>query len=356
MNPLAKISISIGSDPSNDIFLNDKAIDPFHAVAKLSFSNEIEFIDQNSKYGSYLNGEKISKTNLKQNDSVQLGFSKITYEEILNAIQLKQGVDTKPVILEKIENDTFIEEVNGTAVSVLPPTKINDDVEQNPNHSKKNKFKTNTKKTQVLLLLLAPTIAGISYFAGNMIAKLSYQEKTLIVYQSKQPTIPIIASVFDNTPIFSDCKISEEEKRNITLMIPEAIVSPTDSSTGFSFFCDEFDKSKVNIEFKQFQRLATQFLSKNIALAYVKKPNQNQVILLINIGVNNKFSIKHYINKRYQLSAESSFDAPVHLLVDRQNNLWLPFDLQHDYPGKQYLDLHQKDIIYRFDLDRCGTF
>jgi len=356
MNPTEKVSISIGSDPSNDIFLNDKAIDPFHAVANLSLSNQIEFIDQNSKYGSYLNGEKISKIYLKQDDSLQLGFSKIAYEELFNAIQLKQKVDNNSVILEKNENDILIEKLNGSTITVVPLSKNSGERDKIPFSSKKRKFEISGKKMEVLLFLLALTIAGISYFTGNLIAKLNYQEKTFIVYQSKEPTIPIIASVFDNTPTFSDCNISNEEKSNIALMIPEAIASPTDSSTGFSFFCDEFDKLKANIDFNQFQRLAKQFLSKNIALAYVKKPNQNQVILLINIGVNNKFSIKHYINKRYHLSAKSSFDAPIHLIVDRQNNSWLPFDLQLDYPGKQYFDFHQKDIIYRFDLDRCGTF
>ena len=70
----------IGRNPSNDLVINDRAAEDFHAVIMLSGDNSIFIEDQNSRYGTIVNGERVSKVQLFPGDEVQIGFSRIDWE------------------------------------------------------------------------------------------------------------------------------------------------------------------------------------------------------------------------------------------------------------------------------------
>jgi pSer/pThr/pTyr-binding forkhead associated (FHA) protein len=70
----------IGRNPSNDLVINDRAAEDFHAVIMLSDENLIFIEDQSSRYGTMVNGERISKTQLFPGDEVQIGFCRIDWE------------------------------------------------------------------------------------------------------------------------------------------------------------------------------------------------------------------------------------------------------------------------------------
>ncbi len=70
----------IGRNPSNDLVINDRAAEDFHAVIMLSADNSIFIEDQNSRYGTIVNGERVAKVQLFPGDEVQIGFSRIDWE------------------------------------------------------------------------------------------------------------------------------------------------------------------------------------------------------------------------------------------------------------------------------------
>ncbi len=70
----------IGRNPSNDLVINDRAAEDFHAVIMLSDENLIFIEDQKSRYGTIVNGERVSKVQLFPGDEVQIGFCRIDWE------------------------------------------------------------------------------------------------------------------------------------------------------------------------------------------------------------------------------------------------------------------------------------
>jgi hypothetical protein len=70
----------IGRNPSNDLVINDRAAEDFHAVIMLSDENLIFIEDLNSRYGTIVNGERVTKVQLFPGDEVQIGFCRIDWE------------------------------------------------------------------------------------------------------------------------------------------------------------------------------------------------------------------------------------------------------------------------------------
>jgi hypothetical protein len=62
------------------LVINDRAAEDFHAVIMLSDENLFFIEDQNSRYGTMLNGERITKAQLFPGDEVQIGFCRIDWE------------------------------------------------------------------------------------------------------------------------------------------------------------------------------------------------------------------------------------------------------------------------------------
>ena len=69
--------VSIGREPSSDIFLDDITVSRKHAKLRKKSSYLIE--DQNSLNGTYLNANSIDKSSLKSGDELQIGKFRLTF-------------------------------------------------------------------------------------------------------------------------------------------------------------------------------------------------------------------------------------------------------------------------------------
>lgn len=76
--PIDKDSISIGRKHGNDIQLNDLTVSGRHALI-ITMGEHIYVDDLGSTNGTLLNGSRITKTLLKQNDVIQVGNYQLTY-------------------------------------------------------------------------------------------------------------------------------------------------------------------------------------------------------------------------------------------------------------------------------------
>ena len=69
---LDRPSVSIGRDPSADIFLNDITVSREHAVLHVS-GNEVSVADAGSLNGTYVNGISVDRAVLRNGDALQIG-------------------------------------------------------------------------------------------------------------------------------------------------------------------------------------------------------------------------------------------------------------------------------------------
>jgi len=76
--PIDKESISIGRKHGNDIQLNDLTVSGRHALI-VTMGEHVYVDDLGSTNGTLLNGSRITKTLLKQNDVIQVGNYQLTY-------------------------------------------------------------------------------------------------------------------------------------------------------------------------------------------------------------------------------------------------------------------------------------
>lgn len=93
--------LSIGRDPVNGIALDDPGASRFHVkIKKRNLSHIIQ--DLGSKNGTYLNGEKIINSVLRNNDQIQIGNTTLTF---VHASNLHKSIeDTLALELKEIAN------------------------------------------------------------------------------------------------------------------------------------------------------------------------------------------------------------------------------------------------------------
>lgn len=116
----------IGRNPANDLVINDRAAEDFHAVISLNEDNLMFIEDLASRYGTIVNGDRVAKTQLFPGDIVQIGFSRIDWETVtdvkssLSEIELipNMSVPVKRSILKSktISDETGKGEMNQTSL------------------------------------------------------------------------------------------------------------------------------------------------------------------------------------------------------------------------------------------------
>ncbi len=95
----------IGKNPGNDIIVQDRTVEDFHAQLIIDSENSVWIKDLDSKFGVWVNNERISKKELFTDDEVRIGFSIISWsEKALEWINLEHPkLETENQILEKQE-------------------------------------------------------------------------------------------------------------------------------------------------------------------------------------------------------------------------------------------------------------
>ena len=77
---LTAATFAIGRHPRNDLVLKDPRISSFHCRVELE-GDRYALVDLKSRNGTLLNGSRIDRAVLKNNDQIQLGSTKVSYLE-----------------------------------------------------------------------------------------------------------------------------------------------------------------------------------------------------------------------------------------------------------------------------------
>jgi pSer/pThr/pTyr-binding forkhead associated (FHA) protein len=115
-----KFVYKIGKNPENDLVIDERTADEFHATLELTESEDLIISDLNSKYGTVVSSERIKSHSLQPDDKLQIGFTTIDWPTIkaklLNSksssktLPLDEMVERKPEILTLAsENQRFSE-------------------------------------------------------------------------------------------------------------------------------------------------------------------------------------------------------------------------------------------------------
>jgi serine phosphatase RsbU (regulator of sigma subunit) len=70
--PLHKVPFSIGRKPGNDLVLPDPRVSREHALITVE-GDEYWLVDEGSKHGTFVNGQKVGRYRLRPNDRIELG-------------------------------------------------------------------------------------------------------------------------------------------------------------------------------------------------------------------------------------------------------------------------------------------
>jgi ABC-type multidrug transport system ATPase subunit len=84
-----KLVYTIGRNEDNDIFLNSPQVSRFHAQISFTGPRAIEIEDLDSKYGTLVNGRRIKRQPLRDNDRVAVGIFEFTVQEGPEGLSLK---------------------------------------------------------------------------------------------------------------------------------------------------------------------------------------------------------------------------------------------------------------------------
>jgi len=96
----------IGRNKDNNLVLDDKLVEEFHAHLFINDTDELAILDLKSKYGSLVNGARVDGTILKVGDELQIGFSKVDWLKI--EIELRSSVK-RTVGVKKATEKVFTE-------------------------------------------------------------------------------------------------------------------------------------------------------------------------------------------------------------------------------------------------------
>ena len=97
-------TIKIGRGTNNDVVINDGVVSTFHAVITVSDFGEISIEDLNSKNGTFVNGQRITKTVLTPSSTVLLGNHSIDWKQIIQNSknhQIKASITFPDDVVEK---------------------------------------------------------------------------------------------------------------------------------------------------------------------------------------------------------------------------------------------------------------
>lgn len=96
----------IGRSSDNNLVLNDKLVEEFHAHLFINDKEQLVLLDLKSKYGSLVNGARVDKCLIRAGDQVQIGFSKIDWEKIAFELRANQN---KVAAVKKMTSKVFTE-------------------------------------------------------------------------------------------------------------------------------------------------------------------------------------------------------------------------------------------------------
>lgn len=116
--PLDKIEITIGRKPSNDIHIDNASVSGLHAKIIKDAEGDFFLEDQNSTNGTLVNGNRILKVKLNNNDDIVIGkhnliFHKETGDKNATTQKVVHTSDQTVMLDSKVQDDIIRKAMEG---------------------------------------------------------------------------------------------------------------------------------------------------------------------------------------------------------------------------------------------------
>jgi hypothetical protein len=224
----------IGRNPSNDLVINDRAAEDFHAVIMLGEDNFIFIEDQNSRYGTMVNGERVSKVQLFPGDEVQIGFCRIDWESrtgfqpSLNEIEvipnlsvpIKRPIQNNSALADTVPNNNLNHLNKGDASKELANSLIETEAQLERIENTIPQIET-VEKSEAINEAIIPsedsfnemTIVTKSEVASDelMVSEISHDTEAI---PNNSDQLPILESINDDADLNKDNKIEDVTSDN----------------------------------------------------------------------------------------------------------------------------------------------
>ncbi|MFN4123817.1 MAG: FHA domain-containing protein [Flavobacteriales bacterium] len=403
--------IRVGRAYDNDFVLKDKLAEAYHAELYLDDDGTLEIKDLQSKYGTLINNQKINHGFIHRGDTLQIGFQRFTYDDLLahfeddlinlrensskelvngpnktGEISANEDVISEQELVDKSGPEIYIKNIDkaDTTVSLIDhfeapevslakeEAEIMGITESNttPSHladtgfltkaatdnephkeqlHKQQNFSAKPKPKSTLVRLFSILLViTISFWIGVELAKHSAKKE---VFEIQKKNIPILNSLnvkTDNDLLFANCNLDGETEKYLSTLSKPAKNNKT-LETYLDEFCNLFDEQKNDID-NLIQKLHKRSLG--LAFAFTGNPSDQHFWLCVN--KDQKFAIMHYLNKRYALNARVSIDAPIHIIYGRDGLNWILLRKGALYPGMPFEQRPSKTkSYYLLHADEC---
>jgi hypothetical protein len=207
------------------LVINDRAAEDFHAVIMLSQENLIFIEDQNSRYGTLVNGERISKAQLFPGDEVQIGFCRIDWETrtgflpSLNEIEVipnlsvpvKRPIKQNSAFSNSDSNEKFNQLNKGVASKEL----ANSLIESEAQMDRIENVTLHDEKIETLPSINEGTISSDNHF--NEVSNAIQIEK------NNDDHLPIIESIKEDVVIDNESTIELDSSEDLPLKLNQEI-------------------------------------------------------------------------------------------------------------------------------------
>jgi len=225
------------------LVINDRAAEDFHAVIMLSEENLIFVEDQNSRYGTLVNGERVSKVQLFPGDEVQIGFSRIDWEsrtsfqpslsevEVIPnlSVPIKRPIQHNSAIADLNSNNNLNHMSSGVASKELANSLIETEAQMDRfEHAMQHDEKIETLHsindstiTSDDYLIEIPADSQTEQAIEDLNASESKQDILLLPNQSVH--LPIIESIKEEVELNNGGKIENESSENLLFELNKEI-------------------------------------------------------------------------------------------------------------------------------------
>jgi pSer/pThr/pTyr-binding forkhead associated (FHA) protein len=421
-----KLSIRLGVAADNDIVLKEKIAAPYHAIIQIDQQGSIVIQDLKTEYGTLLNNIKVENAFINEGDVVQIGFYRISFDEIValfikhknkekkhdSAIQQANEVEAKSssshpknefISIEEIapqEENLFAKNIEFEEVNSIeqnsPEHLYTNDADQdnqaqrianskkdnisnelsfsenkpikNPdNKNIKLNYKTSTfesenddavkerrNKTEIPNSTKAkwfalPIVIILGFGSGALIGAKHFKADIASIEKYGAVNLPSGFKVAREVSVFSNCNshIFLDAELKYKLMNQKENLSG--SKFNLDMLCELFDKHATN-----FTDLLSALINKQAWIA-IPLQEERQASLWICIGRDQKFSVSHFINKRYNLNATLSIDSPLKIKKASDSSHWIYIDEGARFPGDELSENLMFSQMYHLHIDSCKS-
>jgi len=317
---------SSSAQPKNEfISIEEIAPEEENLFAKNTEFEEVNSIEQNSP-------EHLDTNNADQDNQAQ-GIANSNEDNISKELSFSEDKPSKYSDNENIKlNDK----------KSIADSDNNDAVKERRN---KTEIPNSTKAKWFAL----PIVIVLGFGSGALIGAKHFKADIASIEKYGAVNLPSGFKAAKEVSVFSNCNSHIFIDAELKYKLMNQQENPSGSKFNLDMLCELFDKHTTN-----FSDLLSALINEQAWIA-IPLQAERQASLWICIGKDQKFSVSHFINKRYNLNAALSINAPLKIRKASDSSHWIYIDEGAKFPGDELSENLMFSQMYHLHIDSCKS-